>query len=334
LAVAASATTRVVYSTHALHPDATSLLSAGADLRIASALDGPTLVTESRDADVVIVRAPLPQDIFRGEHRIRAAVRHGAGLDMIPVDAATAAGVLVANVPAVNARSVAEHVIYSTIALLRRFRRMDRDLRTVGWQAGRAHSEQAHELSGRTVGIVGMGAIGREVAGIAYHGFGLSVLGSSRSGTGFPDHVRAVGLDELAQQSDVVVLCCPLTRETTGLWNAERIGAMRRDAVLVNVARGPVVDEAALLAALRDGQILGASLDVFGTQPLPAEHPFFDLDNVILTPHQAGITTESMHRMGLGAAGETLRVLDGLLPLNLRNPLAVEAYRLRFPSDA
>src|SRR5690606_28654641 len=97
--------------------------------------------------------------LFADAHRLKAAIRHGAGLDMIPVEAATAAGVLVANVPAVNARSVAEHVIFSMLALLRRFRPMDRDLRQKGWLAGRAYSDSNHELAGRTVGIVGLGAV-------------------------------------------------------------------------------------------------------------------------------------------------------------------------------
>src|SRR5690606_37301107 len=118
----------VIYSTHPLHSRATAMLSGAGELRIASALDGVTLVRESRDAMIIIVRAPRPPDIFAGEHSIRAVIRHGAGLDMSPVDAATEAGVMVANVPGVNARSVAEHVIFVTLALLRRFRSMDLDL--------------------------------------------------------------------------------------------------------------------------------------------------------------------------------------------------------------
>jgi D-3-phosphoglycerate dehydrogenase len=300
---------------------------------VASALDAPTLIRESRDAEIVIVRAPLPAALFDGVHRIRAAIRHGAGLDMIPVEAATAAGVLVANVPAVNARSVAEHVVFACLALLRRFRMMDRDLRTKGWFGGRDHANLTHELSGRSLGIVGMGAVGRQLAGMAHHGFGLEVSGNSRSGLGFPDFVRSVDLDTLVAESDIVVLACPLTPETTGLISAARIASMRPGAILVNVSRGPVVDDAALIAALRDGRLLGAALDVFSTQPLPADHPYLGLDNVIVTPHMAGITEESMMRMGIGAAEESLRVLAGDLPLNFRNPQVEPAYRERFPLD-
>lgn len=321
--------TPLVFSTHPLHSAAAGRLS-GTRLQIASALDGPTLVAESREAEIVIVRAPLPPSLFDDAPRLRAAIRHGAGLDMIPVDAATAAGVLVANVPAVNARSVAEHVIYVTQALLRRFRAIDRDLRSGGWLAGRAHAERAHELAGRTIGIVGMGAIGRAVAEIARHGYGLDILGHSRTQAGYPDFVRAMPLDALVEASDVLVLACPLTPETTGLLNASRIAAMKRHAVLVNVSRGAVVDDAALIDALREDRLQGAALDVFVTQPLPPDHPYLALDNVIVTPHLAGITEESMMRMGIGAAEEALRVLAGDLPINLRNAEVVEAYRRRF----
>lgn len=323
---------KIVCSTHHLHPKAATLL-ARTDLRVASALDAATLMRDSRDAEVIIVRAPLPPNIFSGVHRIRAAIRHGAGLDMIPVEAATEAGVLVANVPAVNARSVAEHVIFSCLALLRRFRMMDRDLRRDGWLAGREHANLNHELAGRTLGIVGMGAVGREIAAIARHGFGLTVLGNSRSNRGFPDFVHAMTIDDLVSESDIVVLACPLSPETTGLMSRQRIGAMRNGAILVNVSRGPVVDEDALVDALRQDRLLGAALDVFATQPLPPDHPLFGFDNVLVTPHMAGITEESMMRMGVGAAEETLRVLAGNLPVNLRNPGAVGRYRERFPES-
>lgn len=322
----------VVYSTHHLHPEAAELL-AKADLRIASALDAETLTRESRDADVIIVRAPLPPEIFSGQHHIRAAIRHGAGLDMIPVEAATKAGVLVANVPAVNARSVAEHVIFASLALLRRFRMMDRDLRRQGWLAGREHANHTHELAGRTIGIIGMGAVGRQLAAIAHHGFGLTVVGNSRTNRHLPDFVLAASVDDLVAESDIVVLACPLTPETTGLMSRQRLASMKEGAILVNVSRGAVLDEAALVDALRAGRLLGAALDVFATQPLSPDHPLFTFDNVLITPHMAGITEESMIRMGTGAANEALRVLAGHLPVNLRNPGVVGHYRQRFPEE-
>ena len=322
----------VVFSTHALHPAAAGMLEGRARLRVASAPDAATLVAESRDATAIVLRANLPEAIFADAPLLKAAVRHGAGMDMIPVEAATRAGVLVANVPAVNARSVAEHVLFVTMGLLRRFRMVDRDLRKGGWLAGRAHAERTNELAGRRIGIVGFGAVGRQVATIARGGFGLEVAINSRTRPEhLPENTRFMALDALVGWCDVLVLCCPLTPETRGLLDARRIGLMRPGALVVNVARGPVIDDAALIDALRDGRLGGAALDVFATQPLPPDHPYLGLDTVIVTPHMAGITQESMMHMGVGAAGEVLRVLAGDLPINLRNPEAVARYRERFP---
>src|SRR5690606_36535953 len=221
-----------------------------------------TLLAEGRDSDIVIVRAPLPAALFDDPPRLRAAIRHGAGLDMIPVEAATAAGVLVANVPGVKAVTVAEHVVMVSLMLLRRFPMVDRDLRSSGWLAGRAHSDRGSELSGRRLGIVGMGNIGRALAGIAQSGLGLDVIASTRRPDVLPDGVRAASLDALVEETDIVVLCVPLTPESRGLMSRERIFRMRSSAVLVNVSRGPVVDEEALVDALRTGRIGGAALDV------------------------------------------------------------------------
>jgi D-3-phosphoglycerate dehydrogenase len=320
----------IVFSTHPLHPKAAAMLTPHADLRIASALDGDTLVREGQGADILIVRAPIPPAFFTGNDALRAAIRHGAGVDMIPYDAATAAGVLIANVPGANAATVAEHVFMVTLALLRRFRSVDRDLRGKGWLAGRVHSDHGNDLGGRTLGIVGMGNIGKAIFRIARHGFGLDVVAHTRSPAGVPEGARYLPLDDLLAVADIVVLCCPLTPETTGLMSRDRIFRMKPGALLVNVSRGPVVDDTALIEALQAGRIGGAALDVFTAQPLPASHPYLQLDNVIVTPHMAGITDESMMRMGVGAAGEAIRILEGELPVNLRNPEVVEHYRRRF----
>jgi D-3-phosphoglycerate dehydrogenase len=321
----------VIFSTHPLHPHAAGLLGEIGELFVASAVDAGTLTREGREADIVIVRAPLPALLFDKAPGLRAAIRHGAGIDMIPVEAATAAGVLVANVPAANARSVAEHVFFVTLALLRRFRMVDHDLRTGGWLAARQHAVVTNELAGRTMGIIGMGSVGRAVAAIAQGGFGLEVIANSRRPETLSKGVRPVSVDELVGQADVVVLCCPLTAQTTSLIDRQRIARMKPGALLVNVSRGPVVDEDALVRALRDGLIGGAALDVFATQPLPADHPYLGFPNVIVTPHMAGITEESMARMGIGAAEEAIRILNNELPLNLRNPEVLPHYRQRFP---
>lgn len=319
----------IVFSTHRLHPRAEAMIAEAADLQVASALDDATLIREARDASVLIVRAPVPAALFDRAPNLRVAIRHGAGIDMIPVEAATKAGVMVANVPGVNAPTVAEHVFLVSLALLRRFRQVDGDLRGKGWNAGRDHSYRANDLGGRTIGIIGFGNVGSEIARIARHGFRMKVLANNRTARQI-DGIRFVDLQTLAAESDIVVLCCPMTPETRGLMNAELIGRMQSHALLVNVSRGPVVVDDALIAALGENRIGGAALDVFAEQPLPADHPYFGFANVVMTPHLAGITEESMMRMGVGAADEALRVLRGELPINLRNAPEPSGFR-QFP---
>lgn len=320
-----------VFSTHPLHPEVTARLQAASRYSVASSPTAAAFMAEGLGAEVVIVRAPMPPDYFAQAPGLRAAVRHGAGLDMIPMAAATAAGVLVANVPGANATTVAEYAIFAALGLFRQFRRMDTALRREGWEAGRVITEQARDLGPRTLGILGMGNIGRALHRIAAGGLGMRVVVHTRRPATLPAGVVPLSLDTLVSEADVLVICCPLTDETRGAISAARIAAMKPGAVLINVARGPIVDTAALVAALRAGRIAGAALDVFEVQPLARDHPLFGLDNVILSPHMAGITVDSMWRMGMAAADEVLRILDGGLPVNFCNPDVETQYRARFP---
>ncbi|PWV98138.1 D-3-phosphoglycerate dehydrogenase [Hoeflea marina] len=319
-----------IFSTHSLHPQVTADLQAAGEFRVASAPTAEAIMAEGLQADIVVVRAPIPQAYFAAAGKLRAAVRHGAGLDMIPLDAATGAGVLVANVPGANSVTVAEHCIWSALALLRRYPEVSADLRSSGWAVARAHSDLGRELSGRTIGIVGMGNVGTALFRIAHGGFGMKVLAVTSRPKALPDGAEASDLRHALTHSDVVVLACPLNDSTRGLIGAGELALMRPGAVLVNVSRGPVVDEHALLDALQADAIGGAVLDVFDRQPLPGEHPFLSLRNVILTPHMAGITEESMLRMGQGVVTETRRILAGDKPLNFCNQAAWPKYQTRF----
>lgn len=318
--------------TNAIHPEPHALLAIRADVRIAPATDPDSLICCAADADVIIVRAPLPALAMSGATRLRGVVRHGAGLDMIPVAAASELGVAVANVPKVNAVSVAEYVVGQMLALTHRLNRIDSVLRTQGWDTARRLASHSIEASGRTVGIVGMGAIGLEVARICHEGLRMKVLGRRRSAAAMPPFVVSAGLDELFAQSDVVVLACPLDDSTRGLVGADRLSRMKQGAFLINVSRGPVVDEAALVNALRDGPLGGAALDVFEQQPLPSSSPLLALPNVILSTHLAGITEDSMRRMGHGAVLQAFALLDGRLPEHFINFDAVAAVRARLAS--
>jgi D-3-phosphoglycerate dehydrogenase len=297
-----------------------------------------TLRRSAREADVIVVRAPLPDDIFDAAPRLIGAVRHGAGVDMIPIAAASANGVLVANVPGVNANAVAEHVLRCLLQLTRQSAPMDQKLRaerSAGWQRARALADAGTELAGRTLGVIGYGHVGRAIARMCGQGLSMKVLAFSRSGVAAaPQWAEGVALDELLRRSDCVVLACPLNEHTRGLIGTAQLALMRAGSFLVNVARGPVLVEAALLEALRSGHLAGAALDVFDTQPLPDAHPYWDLPQVLLTPHVAGITDDSMLRMGFGAALAVEKLLRGEMPPNCINPQALPAFEQRFRNRA
>lgn len=306
--------------TNPTHPDGVALIETRAELIVAPDAEFDTLRRLAADVQGIIVRAKLPDDILDHAPAVRGIVRHGVGLDFIPVEAATRRGVPVANLPGSNAQAVAEYCIAALLALRRPLAAADADLRTRGWLPARDTANRFPEIGGSTLGIVGVGATGGRLAQIAHHGFCMTVLGNTRRPEALPEHVGAVDVDTLFERADAIALCCPLTDQTRGLASAARIARMKPDAVLINVARGPVVDTEALLAALHAGRIAGAALDVHDQHPLPAEHPSFDCPRLLLTPHTAGITSTSMRNMSLGAAAEMLRILDGKEPIHLVNP--------------
>lgn len=303
-----------------IDPVGMAILEPVADVVIAPDTRPGTIRALARDAAAISVRVNLPPDIFDHAPRLLGCMRHGVGLDMIPVEAATAHGVIVANVPGANSGTVAEYVIAQMLLAARRLHLVDRDLRAKDWFPARTHADAATELAGKTVGVVGVGAIGTRVAEIAHHGFRMRVLGHQRRLDRLPKFVEGVALDDLFAASDYVVLACPLTPQTRGLANAARIARMKPAAVLVNVSRGPVVEEQALVAALVAKRIGGAALDVFETQPLARDHPLLGLDNVTLSPHMAGLSIDSMTVMSRVSAEDTVRILRGEKPVNFCNP--------------
>lgn len=308
-----------VLLTGPMDPEGERLIAEVAEVVLAPDAQPGTLRRLVAEADVLVVRSALPADLFEHAPRLRGVVRHGVGVDMIPMAAANARRIPVANVPGSNRNAVAEHAIGAISMLRRRTAQMDVLLRRAGWDASRALADEAGELHDQVLGVVGVGGIGTRIAEIAHHGYGMRVLGHQRRLDTLPAFVEGVGLDALLARSDAVVLACPLTDSTRGLIDARRLALMPRHAVLVNVARGAVVVEDALFAALQARRIGGAALDVFDEQPLSDGHPLLSLDNVVLTPHAAGLTRQSMRCMSLGAAEEVLRLLAGQVPRNLVN---------------
>jgi D-3-phosphoglycerate dehydrogenase / 2-oxoglutarate reductase len=326
-----------VLLTQSIHPLAQARLAEWAELVVAPDTTAEALRASAVGCEVVMVRAQLPADIFDAAPSLVGAVRHGAGVDMIPIEAATRHGVLVANVPGVNANAVAEHVLRSMLQLARGSGAVAAELaalRSAGWARARALSDSGFELRGRTVGVVGFGHVGQAVVRSCTHGFGMRALALARST--LPDNAAAqrVTLDELLTASDFVVLACPLTDATRGLIGPAQLALMRPGAFLINVARGPVVNEAALIDALRSGRIAGAALDVFDTQPLPDTHPFWQMPQVIITPHVAGLTEDSMIAMGSQAARAVEHLLRGEMPPHCINPEAAPAFELRWRQAA
>jgi D-3-phosphoglycerate dehydrogenase / 2-oxoglutarate reductase len=310
-----------VLLTNPIHPDLVPELGEHCDVVLAP---DPGIATLSRlvaDAEAIIVRAQLTPDLLSAQSapKLRAIVRHGVGLDMIPVPVATARGIPVANLPGSNTQAVAEYVIAAMLHLRRGLATMDGVLRTEGWATSRALADHTLELGGGTCGIVGVGAIGGRVAELA-RAFGMRVVGLARRPEKLPAGVEAADKRTLFAQSDVVVLCCPLTEQTRGLVDAATVASMKRGALLVNISRGPVIDTAAVLAALREGRLGGAALDVHDRQPLTGSEAAFDAPNLLLTPHIAGITDSSMRAMSRCAIDTVLALLRGERPANVVNP--------------
>jgi D-3-phosphoglycerate dehydrogenase len=236
----------------------------------------------------------------------------------------------VAHLPGGNAQSVAEYCVMAMLMLARNISAITTSLRTGPWDPARRLGVHAHEIGGMTAGLVGVGGIGGRVAKMLRSGFGMRVLGNQRRLDRLPAEVEPADLDRLVAESDFVVISCPLTPQTHRLFDAARIARMKPGAWLINVGRGPVVEEAALVAALRERRIGGAMLDVYEQYRLEPGHPYFSLDNVVLTPHLAGMTQESRRRMGRAAAEDTLRMLAGERPTHFVNPEVWNQFTQRF----
>ncbi len=225
------------------------------------------------------------ESVFRRAPNLRLLSLWGTGTDNIDLDAAARYGVTVTNTPGVSAFSVAEHALALMLAVARRIPRLDAEVRQGRWPRG-----QAAQMHGKTLGIVGLGAVGRQFGRLGA-GIGMHV----KAWTMHPDPARGfelVSLDDLFRQSDVVSLHLRLSADTRGFIGAGELDKMKPSAILINTARGPIVDQEALLDALTAGRIAGAGLDVFDVEPLAPDHRLTRLENVVLTPHSAGITPE------------------------------------------
>lgn len=230
---------------------------------------------------------------------LQVVSNHGVGVDHIDVAAATAHQVPVGNTPGCLDASTADMTMALLLAIARNIGKGDRYARSPEFQVYDPSILIGHEVTGSTLGIVGLGRIGREVARRA-RAFDMRILYHNRNPAPEAEEqlgVRYCSLDELLEQSDFVSLNCPLTTETTGLISTAQLARMQPSAMLINMARGPVVDHQALLTALREGVIAGAALDVTDPEPLPRDHPLLSLENVIITPHLGSASDRTRRRM-------------------------------------
>jgi phosphoglycerate dehydrogenase-like enzyme len=244
------------------------------------------------------------------EQAVRCGLVHklGAGVNTIDVDAASRLGIAVANMPGANAASVAEGSVLMMLAALRRLPELDRATRAgTGWPSDPTLGETVRDIGGCTVGLIGYGNIAKRVETIVT-AMGADVLHTS---TGDDGHPGWRTLPDLLAASDIVSLHLPLTTQTSNLLDASALALMRPSAVIVNTSRGPIIDEVALVEALRSGRLGAAGLDVFAVEPVPAGNPLLSLDNVVLTPHVTCYTADTMHRYLAEAVDNCRRILDG-----------------------
>lgn len=334
---------RVFYVKYLANPIYIDILKARADVRL------DRLENESAEADFapILEAAHVYQigaardelaphfhvhpDLLKRTPNLLLVSSNGAGFDPVDVEACTAAGVLVVNQSGGNAHSVAEHALAMMLTLSKRIIQSDRRLR-------RDHNVNRNDLVGnevehKTVGIVGLGNVGSRIAALCSTLLGMKVLAYDPNLSAEEMAARGgekVELDELLRRADFVSISCPLDKGSRGMIGAREFALMQPHAYFVTTARGFIHDEDALLGALRDKRIAGAGLDVWSKEPPPPDHPLLQFDNVLASPHTAGVTTEARQNMGRIAAEQVLAALDGKRPPRVINPEVWPHYAERF----
>ena len=300
----------------------TAILVTGADLapQAVGLLEGYEIVyagkTPTEDDLAALCRAHDPVAIIVRYGKVGAAVmdaapslkvisKHGSGTDTIDKAAAQARGIEVVAAVGANAAAVAEQALALLLACAKSVVALDARMHAGHWDKA---THKSLELGGRTIGLIGLGAIGLRFARMV-DALGMRVLGFDPYAKNLPAHVQAADLATLWAESDVISLHCPLTDENRGLLDADTLARCKRGVIVVNTARGGLIDEEALLAALRSGQVSMAGLDSFAIEPMTAGHPFQGEKNIVLSPHIGGVTSDAYVNMGVGAAKNLLQVL-------------------------
>jgi D-3-phosphoglycerate dehydrogenase len=334
---------RVFYVKYLAHPIYTEILQARPDVRLdrlenesPDEVAAPIVATAhayqiGAARDELAGHFHVDRDLLRRAPNLLIVSSNGAGFDPVDVDACTAAGVVVVNQSGGNAHSVAEHALGMMLTLSKRIIEADRALRRDA-NVNR-NALMGTEVQGKTVGIVGIGNVGRRIAELCRGLLGMKALAYDPYLSAAEIAARGgekVELDDLLRRSDYVSISCPLTKDNRGMIGAREFALMRPHAYFITTARGFIHDEAALFEALRSKAIAGAGLDVWAKEPPPPDHPLLQFDNVLASPHTAGVTSEARANMGRIAAEQMLDVLDGKRPPRMINPEVWPDYAKRF----
>jgi len=334
---------RVFYVKYLAHPIYTEILKARADVRLdrlenespddvsAPILAAAHVYQIGAARDELAPHFHADADLLKRAPNLLLVSSNGAGFDPVDVDACTAAGVVVVNQSGGNANSVAEHAVGMLLTLSKRIIEADRALRREA-NVNR-NALMGNEAQGKTIGIVGLGNVGRRIAELCRGLLRMNVLAydpylsatemASRGG-------EKVELEDLLRRSDFVSISCPLSKDNRGMIGARQFALMQKHAFFITTARGFIHDEDALADALRHKKIAGAGLDVWAREPPPPDHPLLQFDNVLASPHTAGVTHEARENMGRIAAQQVLDTLDGKRPPRIINPEVWPHYVKRF----
>ena len=334
---------RVFYVKYLAHPIYETILKSRPDVRLdrldnesPDAVSAPILAAAhayqvGAARDELARHFHVDADLLRRAASLLIVSSNGAGFDPVDVDACTAAGVLVVNQSGGNANSVAEHALGMLLTLSKRIIEADRALRRD--RNVNRNALVGNEAQGKTIGIVGLGNVGRRIAELCRGLLRMNVLAYDPYLSASEMALRGgekVELEDLLRRSDYVSISCPLTRDSRGMIGAREFAMMRPHAFFITTARGFIHDEAALLEAMREKRIAGAGLDVWSKEPPPPEHPLLQFDNVLASPHTAGVTKEARENMGRIAAKQILDAFDGKRPPRIINPEVWPDYAKRF----
>lgn len=319
-----------------IHEEGIKILERVGEVRISPDAREDTLCKEAADVDAILVRSsPLTAGVIESSKKLKVISRHGIGVDHIDLKAATRKGVVVLNAPEANINAVAEHTIAFILACAKRLAVMDRRLREgryfkAGSLPGIVSSMEgtaSYELAGKRLGLIGAGRIPTVVAEMCSRSFAMEVAAYDPFVS--PEKMKGMGmtsletLDEILSSSDFVSLHVPLTRDTRGMIGHRELRLMKKSAYLINTARGEVLDEEALEEALRSGVIAGAALDVFCKEPPDPKGSLFACPNLIVTPHMAALSDQSLVRMAVDSATGIEDFFSGRRPKNIVNPEAL-----------